>query len=305
MTETLLCDWVKNSIIGMDLLGTPTLLNNGMSFDNGISMVFSGGVAQNIKACKAISELEEVKEIEVLPAAGDASLSIGACYFAGKKYEKHLTPLDNIYLGPTISDKEIEYGLLNNFTDLKVCEEKTTPKRIAALLANGNVIARCSGRIEFGHRALGNRSIIADSRDVSIVKRINDKIKYRDFWMPFTGSILSEDAHKYFHNPKNLKSDYMTMAFDSTDRAKNEIPATLHPADFTCRPQTIKREQNKDYYDIISEFKKLTNVGGILNTSLNLHGEPIVCNANDALNTFVESDLDYLLLNNILIGKEN
>jgi len=121
---------------------------------------------------------------------------------------------------------------------------------------------------------------------------INEKIKFRDFWMPFTPSILQERADDYLVNPKKLPASYMTLGFDSTMRARKEIRAAIHPADFTVRPQLVTPELNPGYYALIKAFEKKTGIGALLNTSLNLHGEPIVCNVADAIKTLVESGLD-------------
>ena len=273
------------------------------------SVCFSGGVAQNIKACKVISELPEVKKIYVPPAAGDTSLSIGACYYRMWKYlnekqikKNNINYLDNIYLGPDISEQETvkaikEYKIHENFTIL----EKIQDEDIATILTQGKVIARCCGRMEFGLRALGNRSIIADPRNYEVVRKINNAIKFRDFWMPFTPTILAERAEDYIKNPKQIYSPYMTMAFDSTSLAKKELIAALHPADFTVRPQILEKNANPQYYNIIKCFENKTGVGGILNTSFNLHGDPIALTPRDALKTFIASELDALILGNYII----
>jgi len=273
------------------------------------SVCFSGGVAQNIKACKTISEIPELKKIYVPPAAGDTSLSIGACFYKmwsyvnEKKLSKNLIHyFDNIYLGPDISDQEtveamMDYKIHETFRVLTNIQDDD----IAKMLTQGKVIARCCGRMEFGLRALGNRSILADPRNYAVVRKINDAIKFRDFWMPFTPTILSERADDYINNPKQIYSPYMTMAFESTSLARKELIAALHPADFTVRPQILEKKANPQYYNIIKCFEKMTGVGGILNTSFNLHGDPIVLTPKDALRTFIASDLDGLILGNYAI----
>ncbi|KPA11440.1 carbamoyltransferase [Candidatus Magnetomorum sp. HK-1] len=270
---------------------------------------FAGGMAQNIKACKKITEIEGVESLYVSPAAGDSSLPIGACYLAMWEYlhsKKQKTdiiqPLSNIYLGPQFSNKDVEEALNRNKVSTK-CKiiKGVQAKEIATRLAKGQIIARCSGRMEFGLRALGNRSIMADPRIYDTVRKINVAIKFRDFWMPFTPSILSERAEDYILNPKNIQSPYMTMAFDSTDLAKKDLIAALHPADFTIRPQILKKESNPGYYEIIKSFEKITGVGGILNTSFNLHGYPIVLGPEEAIFTFNNSELDGLILEDYLI----
>jgi len=158
--------------------------------------------------------------------------------------------------------------------------------------------------MEFGVRALGNRSILADPRDPEIIRTINEMIKNRDFWMPFTPSILKERASDYLVNPKGIESCYMTLSFDSTDLGKKELKAAIHPYDKTVRPQMVTRGANPDYHDLIKEFEKITGVGALLNTSLNQHGDPIVCSPQDSLDVLEKSGLDMLLLNDILVSKK-
>ncbi|MEI6424652.1 MAG: carbamoyltransferase C-terminal domain-containing protein, partial [Lentisphaerota bacterium] len=266
--ENILCEWVQNCIAHTGLR----------------TVCFSGGVAQNIKACKSIGELSEVENLYVCPAAGDTSLSIGTCYYAmwdyvskhSKSYEL-IKPVDSMYLGPEFTPDQIKYFLnhepaVRNYT----ITDNVKPREIASRLADGNVIARCCGRMEFGLRALGNRSILADPRDACMVRKINDAIKFRDFWMPFTPTILAEREKDYIINPKQLKCPHMTMAFDSTPLAQKDLIAALHPSDLTMRPQILKEPDNPDYYAIIKEFESMTGVGCVLNTSFNLHGDPIV-----------------------------
>ena len=177
-------------------------------------------------------------------------------------------------------------------------EENVSQKQIADWLADGKIIARFSGRSEFGMRALGNRSIIADARNFEVLDKINKKIKYRDFWMPFTPSILNEAVSSYIVNEKNVFSPYMTMAFDLKPGMEKEIPAAIHPADKTVRPQMLRAEDNQEYHNLISEFKAKTGTAALLNTSFNLHGEPIVETPADAISTFERSNLDVLVMEN-------
>jgi carbamoyltransferase len=171
---------------------------------------------------------------------------------------------------------------------------------IVASLISDKIIAHMKGRMEFGQRALGNRSILANPSNPMNIQKINRKIKFRDFWMPFTPTILAEREGDYLENPKKLRSPFMTMAFDSKELARRELISALHPADYTVRPQVLKKEDNPRYYDLIKSFEKKTNIGGLLNTSLNLHGEPMVCSPEDAIHTFLNSELDILLFDNFL-----
>ena len=292
VTEAVLCKWIK----------TVTGKYN-------ISKVcFSGGVAQNIKACKSISELSSVDEIVVNPISGDGSLSIGAAYIMMSRYcdenridKSVIRPIENIYMGPQYSEDDIikavdKYDLKSGFTIVK----SPSPDWVVNSLCSDKIIARMSGRMEFGQRALGNRSILANPSNSRNIEKINRKIKFRDFWMPFTPTILAEREQDYIINPKNLKSPFMTMAFDSTELARDELIAALHPADYTVRPQILKREANPEYHKIIKLFESKTGVGGLLNTSLNLHGEPVVCSPSDAVHTFINSELDALLFDDSL-----
>ena len=174
-------------------------------------------------------------------------------------------------------------------------------KDVAVWLDRGCVIARCEGKMEFGQRALGNRSILADPRKADTVEKINTKIKYRDFWMPFTPTICFEDCENYLINNKNIYSPFMTMAYDMKKGIPEVLPAVIHPADKTCRPQMLKKQDNPEYYKIIKEFQKISGHPVILNTSFNLHGEAIVETPKQALDTFNRSELDILLLNGIAI----
>ena len=175
---------------------------------------------------------------------------------------------------------------------------------VAREIAKGKIIGRCSGRMEFGLRSLGNRSILCDPRFAQNIYKINFKIKKRDFWMPFTPTILKENFNQYIHNPKKIEARFMSMAFDTTDLGKKNLQAAIHPADFTARPQLLSKRDNPEYYEIIKNFKKITGVGALLNTSLNLHGLPVVRDANDAIYVFENSGLDILILENFIFKKD-
>lgn len=295
-TENILTEWVRNSL---EMTGTRRVC-------------FGGGVAMNIKAIMEIASLKEVDDLFICPSPSDESLAIGAAYVIMHDYYNsrgedpalRLLPLSNAYLGPAAVCKEAEIvadkAHLGGYRIKKAPDEKYIAKHIAS----GSIIARCMGRSEFGARALGNRSILADPRNTDVVKVINDKIKKRDFWMPFAPSILEESADKYLINPKSLKAPYMTVAFDTKPPARKDIKAALHQYDFSVRPQIVDKETNPEYHKLISEFNKLTGVGALLNTSFNIHGEPIVQTPLDAFDVFERSVLDGLILDNYLIERE-
>jgi carbamoyltransferase len=160
------------------------------------------------------------------------------------------------------------------------------------------------GRAEWGARALGNRSILANPSHFDTVKVINEMIKNRDFWMPFTPSILDTDERRYVRNPRSIQATYMCITFDSTPLAEDHLAAAMHPYDKTLRPQVVIESWNPSYYKLIKAFKQLTGIGGVLNTSFNLHGEPNVNSPADAIHTLEQSGLKHLVINNILIQKQ-
>ncbi|MEM5781604.1 MAG: carbamoyltransferase C-terminal domain-containing protein [Candidatus Aenigmatarchaeota archaeon] len=286
LTEELLCEWIRNGI-------NETGIHN---------IALAGGVFLNVKANMEIMYMPEVEKIFIFPSCSDESTAIGACYYGHHilfEY-KLIKPIENIYFGPEFSKDEIIASIPKKYNYEEV---DNIEKRVAELLAEGKIVARLDGRMEFGARALGNRSILANPSDANIVKILNEQIKNRDFWMPFAPTILFEREHEYIINPKNIEAPYMILAFKTVEKAKKELIAALHPADFTCRPQILKEDFNPKYYKILKEFEKLTGIGGVLNTSFNLHGEPIVCSPTDAIHTFENSKLQFLVMGNVLIYK--
>jgi len=157
--------------------------------------------------------------------------------------------------------------------------------------------------MEWGARALGNRSILMDPSRMDLKRELNEQVKSRDFWMPFAATILNERAKDYIVNPKNSNASFMAIGFDTTMKARKDLAAAVHPYDFTCRPQILQKKDNPDYYKLIKYFEELTGIGGVLNTSFNYHGEPIVCSPKDALHTFTVTGLQYLALGSYLISK--
>ena len=265
-------------------------------------IILSGGVAQNIKAVKHLLDDKKIKSVWSGPISGDGSLSIGAAWIACKEYDKNnnIKGLKNLYLGSSISNQNLENKILKKCKNFKILKDVKNDK-IAKWISSGFIIARCKGRMEFGQRALGNRSILADPRSISSVEKINSKIKYRDFWMPFTPTITFEGAKKILKNSGKIYSPFMTVAFDLKERFIKKLPGVIHPADKSTRPQMLKKEDNPDYYNLIKEFEKISGLPVLLNTSFNLHGDAIVESANQAIDTFLKSDLDALILNNYLI----
>lgn len=263
----------------------------------------SGGVSMNIKMNMILSQLDFVDNINVPASGADESLCMGACYFLDAENAK---PLNNTYLGNDI-DEEISDELIKKLFIDKNYEVTTNISHttIAEILSKGNVVAQVRGREEFGARALGNRSIIASPNDPEVVKMINEAIKNRDFWMPFALSIMADKTEGYINNPKNMNSPSMTIGFETFDNDKyKSIKAGTHPYDRTCRPQILKKEANPEYYDLINEFYNITGIPGLLNTSLNLHGDPICSTLEDVEYTFSNSGLNYLYINDSILVKK-
>ena len=173
------------------------------------------------------------------------------------------------------------------------------------MLSQGNIVAVARGREEFGARALGNRSILANPYIDGVVQKINEQIKNRDFWMPFALTILKEHHKKYLVNNKSIDCDFMTIGFDTKIDKYNDIKNGTHPYDKSVRPQILSKKYNENYHSLINEFYKITKVPALLNTSLNLHGFPISSKIKDVISTFENSGLEYLYLeDNFLVKKK-
>lgn len=283
---------------------TCSLVDYWMKKTGKTRVVLSGGVSLNIKANMEIGKLDSVKDIFVCGSGGDESLSMGALFAyldeAGRGGE--IKSLPCLYLGGAIDQKESEAALAEvpNLADYEVVRDPT-PQDVARHLADGKIIARMQDRMEFGARALGNRSILADPRSSKTIKKINYQIKKRDFWMPFTPSMLKEEEDAFLSNPKGFQYPYMSVACETTDKGKASLSAALHPADETARPQLVEEHINPGYHALLKAFKEITGVGALLNTSLNLHGYPIARTAREGLFVFLNSKLDGLWFSNILI----
>ncbi|MDC3028641.1 hypothetical protein OA177_01835, partial [Candidatus Pelagibacter sp.] len=220
----------------------------------------SGGVSMNIKMNRNLANLKFVKKLYVSPTGTDDSLCVGACYYLNKNFKQK--PLKNIYLGQNISDNEINKKTIRkHLGKLKVqITENVSHLEIAKLIKNNEIIAVARGREEFGARALGNRSILANPKSEGVVQKINEQIKNRDFWMPFALTILKNKHKKYLSNNKNISSEFMTIGFDTKDEFYDDIKNGTHPYDRTVRPQILEKEMNPNYYSIINNFYKMTKI---------------------------------------------
>ena len=293
-------------------------------------LCLAGGVALNSVANGKLIHEQLFKDIYIQPAAGDAGGAIGAALAAhhlyfDKPFKKNgkSNLMSSALLGPSYSNKEVE-SMNKRFRAVcrKFDDFKQLSMTVADLIHSGKVVGWFQGRMEFGPRALGNRSILADPSDLSMQKRINRKIKKREDFRPFAPAVLSEDRSVYFD--MNIDSPFMlyvvplkedirhSVPVDFVGMSMNEkmqypksvIPAVTH-VDFSCRIQTVDRNCNPRFWRLITEFKKLSGWGLLLNTSFNVRGEPIVCSPQDAYKCFMRTDMDYLVINDFLYAKED
>lgn len=265
----------------------------------------AGGVFMNVKLNQRLAELPDLDQLTVVPSAGDESTALGCCYAGVRELGAAGQTITDLTLGPDVRRDEL-HGVLDRLATgghVKVERCDDIGARVADLLVSGEVVARVDGRAEWGARALGNRSLLADPRGVGTVHTINRVIKSRDFWMPFAPSILEEDADLYLEPTHRTPAHYMAVTYQATPRGQRDLAAALHPQDFTLRPQLVRRDWNPRYHHLISRFRARTGVGAVLNTSLNLHGEACVLTAADAVDMFCRSQVRYLAIADHLVSK--
>ncbi len=292
-------------------------------------LCLAGGVALNCVANGKVLEEGWFEDIYIQPAAGDAGGSVGAAlagYHIFEGMERNLTKPDSMrgsFLGPEFKEKEImkvlrrasaSYRYVENFGDLA--------SDIARLLGEGKIVGWFQGRMEFGPRALGNRSILGDARYPEMQKRLNLKIKYRESFRPFAPAVLAEDKDIYFD--LKLDSPYMLLVGKVKKERRNklpddyyslppmerlyiqrsDVPAVTH-IDFTARVQTVHKSTNERFWQLINAYKSQTGFGIVINTSFNVRGEPIVCTPEDAYKCFMRTEMDYLVIGNFILVKED
>ena len=292
------------------------------------NICLSGGVALNCVANGKIEELNLFDNIYIQPASGDAGGSLGCAlainhmYFDKERiYTKDYDLMNGSYLGPYFSDKEIlitnkkykaVYTKFESFNNLS--------NNVAELISKGNIIGWFQGRSEFGPRALGNRSILADPRNPEMQKKLNLKIKQREGFRPFAPSVLEEDYSEFFEG--DILSPYMLMVKKINEKTKINVPSnyesldyweklytersnlqSITHVDFSARIQTVSKKTNPKYWNLINDLKKITDVGVLVNTSFNVRGEPIVNSPEDAFRCFMNTEMDYLVIENFLYEK--
>jgi carbamoyltransferase len=241
-----------------------------------------------------------VKELFVQPASGDSGTAIGAASFAAVKRGIKPEKMEHVFLGPQFTNEQC----------VEACQKRPekpvheiidkVPETIAEILVQGNPVAWFQGRMEFGPRALGGRSILGCPSAEGVADKINEQIKFRERWRPFCPSMLDRVAPQMFG--MDHPAPFMTFTFDVVDEWKTRVPEVVHE-DGTARAQAVKKETHPRYYALLEEMEKLTGNGVVLNTSLNRRGEPVVCTPEDALNMFYGSDLQYLIMEDVLVRK--
>jgi carbamoyltransferase len=293
------------------------------------NLCLAGGVALNCVANGKLLRAGIFKNIYIQPAAGDAGGALGAALAVSHQYygEDRLPTgagydgMSGSYLGPDFSEKEVElmsrktkavYKKHDRFSELT--------QTIAEKLASGNVVGWFQGRMEFGPRALGNRSILGDARNPEMQKKLNLKIKYREGFRPFAPSVLAEDVAEYFDLEE--ASPYMLIVAPVKENRRCKLPENFHAMplwdklyyqrsdvqsithlDFSARIQTVHRDTNPRYWDLIQAFKKQTGYGLVVNTSFNVRGEPVICTPHDAYRCFMSTEMDYLVINDYVYCK--
>ena len=291
------------------------------------NLCLAGGVALNCVANGKIQKEGIFKNIWIQPAAGDAGGSLGAAlaywYHELKKTRQSFKDeMKGSYLGPKFENNFIESELKILKANYKKFNKDEIISLTAKELANEKTVGWFQGRMEFGPRALGGRSILADPRSEKMQKELNIKIKFRESFRPFAPSILYENLNEWFEldciSPymllvaevkkqkqiKMTKENEKLFGIDKLNVKRSSIPAVTH-VDYSARIQTVHKETNPRYYDLIKEFKRNTNCPVLVNTSFNVRGEPIVCSVKDAFNCFMGTNLDILIIEDFILYKEN
>jgi carbamoyltransferase len=292
------------------------------------NLCLAGGVALNCVANGLLLKEGPFERIWIQPAAGDAGGALGAALYVWYRYLNHTRQVNSVrdaqkgsYLGPEYSDAEIRRFLEENKFPYSEVENGELPQKVAELIASEKVIGWFNGRMEFGPRALGSRSIIGDARSKTMQSVMNLKIKFRESFRPFAPSVLREKVSEYFEI--NVASPYMLLVapvqedkrvpmtpeeerlfgIDKLNVPRSSVPAITH-VDYSARIQTVDREDNPLYYDVIKEFEKLSGCPVIINTSFNVRGEPIVCTPVHAYKCFMRTNMDYLVMGNFILDKK-
>jgi len=265
----------------------------------GLPLAYAGGVAQNVKANAVLRKIFG-DNLWVFPAMDDGGLAFGSAIFVKAQLDRldgrwRPFKLKHVYLGPSYERAYVEEFLRKEGLDFEEVDEKF----VADVIGEGKLVGFFQGSMEFGPRALGNRSILANPSDEKVKDRLNLALK-RDVFQPFAPSLLWEKAEEYLEDLEGKPNEFMTMSYTASEAFREIAPAVVH-VDGTTRPQAVRKEVNPSYYEVIRAFEKKTGIGAVLNTSFNMHGEPIVCSPGDALKTFRKAELDVLVIEGLAV----
>jgi carbamoyltransferase len=263
-------------------------------------LCFAGGVALNVKLNQRLLEWSHLDSLFVQPAAGDAGTSVGAASYAATSLGERVQKLEHVYLGPSFSTDDCIAACLGHSQQPRWIRLDDPPARAAEIIADGHPLAWFQGRMEFGPRALGNRSILGNPGRAGMAERINAQIKYRERWRPFCPSMLDTVARDVLQS--DHPAHYMTIAFAVAPHWHARIPEVVHK-DGTARAHVVDEAANPRFHRLIRELERRTGNAVVLNTSMNRRGEPIVCTPSDALDMFFGSDLQFLIMEDLLLAK--
>jgi len=271
-----------------------------LSNETGLNkLCMAGGVALNCVANQKLMNSDFIDELFIQPAASDAGLSLGGAYMVTDAQGGQIAPMHDVYYGPEYSDDEILEAL--KMTNVKYSIIDNIAEYAAKRVSEDKIVGWYQGRMEFGPRALGNRSILANPCNPDMQDIVNEKIKFREKFRPFTPSVLEEEVPKLFEGKMQV-SPYMTITYDAKDGVKDIIPSVVH-VDNTVRIQTVNENQNKLYYEYLQHLKKRLGYGITMNTSFNVKGDPIVNTPYHAISTFFGSGMDTLIMGNYVVEK--
>jgi carbamoyltransferase len=266
------------------------------------NLVLAGGVVANVKLNQAIHQLKEVKNIFIFPHMADGGLGYGAAQYVYRNVTKDtsLSPIKDVYWGPEYSSIDIENSLKSFNLNYKKCSD-TIVSEIVDCLIEKKVVAHFHGRMEFGPRSLGNRSILYSTIDPSVNSWLNTKLNRSEF-MPFAPATLAEYADECYVGLSGAErtSEFMTITCGCTPKMQNDSPAVVH-VDKTARPQLVYKDRNPRYHAILSEYYRRTGIPSLVNTSFNMHEEPIVCSPDDAIRAFIDGKLDVLAIGEFIV----
>jgi carbamoyltransferase len=266
------------------------------------SLALAGGIFGNVRLNQKIAELKEVKQVFIHPGMSDQGISLGVgLKYLAENLEVRPFKLKNVYWGPEYSNEEIEKELRKEEIDYKYIVD--IENSIAKLLSEAKTVARFNGRMEYGPRALGNRSILYQTTDPKVNDWLNKKLRRAEF-MPFAPVTLEEYEQQCYLNTEKVRHNlkFMTISVYCTEWMKTLSPAVVH-VDGTARPQLINEDDNRSFYNILKEYQRITGIPSLINTSFNMHEEPIVSSPNDAIRAFKSAQLDYLAIGNFLVSR--